>query len=455
MAGAGVRTTLLRRLAASLLLCAVACTTAPDHAARNGEDSGFITVSGTRFLIHGRPYRFAGVNCWYGMNLASPGPGGDRARLDRELDLLRDLGVTNLRVMAGSEGPDSEPWRVVPALQPAPGVYDPQLLDGLDYLLAAAARRDLRLVLCLNNFWPWTGGMAQYVAWDSGEAIPYPAGPEADWGRYQAFAARFYSSAGAREAFRQHIAAIVQRVNIHTGMAYCDDPVIMAWELANEPRGMGNAEAFNAWIDETAAYVKSLDPRHLVTAGSEGETPLPLVNGLDFTANHDGPDIDYATVHIWPQNWGWYDPLQPEATWPGAESRSLEYLEQHTMLAAELGKPLVLEEFGLARDNGSFDPASSTGRRDAFFATMFAVLEAGAATAGPLAGCNIWAWAGEGLPARPGGHWRAGDPWTGDPPHERQGWYGVYSTDAATLALVRGAAPLPSPRGAPTPTIGH
>ncbi len=414
----------------------------PGPAVDSGSTSDFVTVSGTRLMVDGRPYHFVGANFWYGMNLASPGPGGDRQRLDRELDLLCGLGVTNLRVMAGSEGPDSEPWRVVPALQPAPGVYNPQVLDGLDYLLAAAARRDLHLVLCLNNFWPWSGGMAQYVAWDGGGPIPYPVGPEGDWDAYQDYAARFYSSDGACSAFRRYVTSIVTRVNPHTGLAYRDDPVIMAWELANEPRGMGNAEAFNTWIDETAAFIKSLDPNHLVTTGSEGYTPLPMANGLDFIANHDGPDIDYATVHIWPQNWGWYDPAREEETDPGAIGQALDYLQQHVRLATNLGKPLVLEEFGLARDHGSFDPSSTTHCRDNFFSAMFNMLRAGLINGGPLAGGNFWAWAGDGLPLRPGGFWQAGDPWTGDPPHERQGWYGVYHTDTSTLAVLNRKAEL-------------
>lgn len=50
------------------------------------------------------------------MNPGSDGEGGDRARLVRELDRLEALGITNLRVLAASEGPADEPWRVQPAV---------------------------------------------------------------------------------------------------------------------------------------------------------------------------------------------------------------------------------------------------------------------------------------------------------------------------------------------------
>lgn len=403
----------------------------------------FVTVNGTHFELDGCPYYYVGTNYWYGLNLASAGSGGDRARLERELDHLRSLGITNLRVMAGSEGPDTEPWRMVPSLQTSPGVYNSEVLDGLDYLLSEMAERDLRAIMCLNNFWPWSGGMAQYVCWNGGGAIPYPPPePGGDWNEYQDYASDFYSNTGAMQDFQDHISFIVNHVNPYTGLAYKDDPTVMTWELGNEPRGFNNnATDFNIWIDNTAAYIKSLDSNHLVTTGCEGDTPWPSWNGLDFIQNHNGPDIDYTTIHIWPQNWGWYDPGDPGGTYPTAESNARAYFNQHEQYAVNLGKPMVLEEFGLARDGESYDPASSTQWRDTFYADMFDEVYTSASGDGPAAGTNFWAWAGEGRPLEPyGSYWSPGDPWIGDPPHEHQGWYSVYDADATTLAVLAGHA---------------
>ena len=122
----------------------------------------FIQVAGTEFRLKGKPYYFLGTNFWYGMNLGVEGEKGDRERLLKELDQLQSLGINNLRIMAGSEGPNSEPWRMTPVLMKSPGVYDEALFDGLDFLLSEMAKRDMYAVLCLNNFWPWSGGMAQY-----------------------------------------------------------------------------------------------------------------------------------------------------------------------------------------------------------------------------------------------------------------------------------------------------
>jgi hypothetical protein len=95
----------------------------------------FVTVSDGKFTLAGRPYYFVGTNFWQGMNMGVNGPGGNRDQLVKELDHLQRLGVTNLRVMASSEGPDTEPYRMVPALMTSPGEYNESVFDGLDFFL--------------------------------------------------------------------------------------------------------------------------------------------------------------------------------------------------------------------------------------------------------------------------------------------------------------------------------
>lgn len=124
-------------------------------------DSAFVRVAdGARaFERSGRPYRFVGTTLWYGASLGLSGEGGDRARLLRELDALKELGVHHVRVLAASEGTSETPYHVVPAMQPTPGAYSRDALEGLDYLLRELARRDMLAVLVLNNGLPWSGGM--------------------------------------------------------------------------------------------------------------------------------------------------------------------------------------------------------------------------------------------------------------------------------------------------------
>jgi mannan endo-1,4-beta-mannosidase len=228
------------------------------------------------------------------------------------------------------------------------------------------------------------------------------------------------------------IREIVGRTNSVTGARYVDDPTIMAWQLANEPRGISNTSAFARWLERTSSLIKSLDARHLVTTGSEGETTDPASAGVDFVANHRLSSIDYATAHIWAQNWGWFDPDRAQETYPLAVAKMSAYLADHAAKAKTLGKPLVIEEFGIGRDAGSYSPAASTSVRDRYYGEVFqAVLGSTAA------GVNFWAWSGEARPRdSAGGIWQPGDPFVGDPPHELQGWYGVYDSDAGTQAVI-------------------
>ena len=51
-----------------------------------------------------------------------------------------------------------------------------------------------------------------------------------------------------------------------------DDATIMAWELCNEPRCEGDfsGSILQAWVEQQAEFLKSLDPFHLLTTGAEG-----------------------------------------------------------------------------------------------------------------------------------------------------------------------------------------
>lgn len=409
-----------------------------DTAGDRASQPGFVTVRGTELSLDGRPYHFVGANYWQAMNLASRGPGGDRLQLLRELDDLKAHGITNLRIMAASEGPDREPLRIVPALLTAPGVYNADLLDGLDFVVKALGDRDMKAIMTLGNMWHWSGGLGQYLVWAGvAPSIPYPPPrPGGDWDEYQRFAARFYASPRAVSYYLDHVAKIVTRVNPYTKQAYRDDPAIMAWELANEPRSLGDVDGYLAWIATAAQLIKSLDDRHLVTIGSEGDTSDPDHSGTEYLRDHSLPAIDYGTAHVWIQNWGWYDPLDA-ASYAPAVARAKGYIDSHVIRARALGKPIVFEEFGLARDLHSHSPSAPVTVRDAYYAELLGHLHELART-GAVAGANFWAYAGESRPVPPFGRWwQPGTALVADPPHEPQGWYSVYDSDSSTLAVVK------------------
>ncbi|UII20693.1 glycoside hydrolase 5 family protein [Fulvivirga ligni] len=394
----------------------------------------FIHVENGRFIKNGEEYNYLGTNFWYGMNLGYSDPD----RLKTELDSLQRMGVNNLRIMAASEGDIDAPWRMQPTTQPAPGEYNEDLLKGLDLLLDEMGKRDMVAVVCMNNFWPWSGGMSQYLSWaNHNESIPYPP-PAAggDWGVYQRYAAQFYSNKKAVKLYEQYLEHIVKRTNTVNGKAYTNDPTIMAWQLANEPEGADNAKAYRKWVDKTAKMIKSCDNHHMVSIGSEGNTPSPKA-GTNFKLDHQSEYIDYCTMHIWVQNWGWYDPKHPEQSLPEAKEKALAYLKEHLKVANELKKPMVLEEFGISRDFNSHTPMTSTEYRDQYYDFMFSTVAAMAEEGNHISGVNFWAWGGLGRPRAPHVIWKKGDDFIGDPPHEYQGWYSVYNTDASTIEVIK------------------
>lgn len=399
--------------------------------------SDFVKVHGTQFHLNDKPYHFLGANFWYGVNLADTSNPAAQARLRRELDRLQELGVTNLRILAGSEGPDGEPIRVQPSLQNGPGEYNEDLLKGLDVLLVEMQKRQMKAVLVLGNFWEWSGGLGQYLVWSGfAERIPYPPPLDGDFDTYQKFVANFYGHTAARKLYDNHVRRIVTRTNAQTGRAYAEDPTIMAWELCSEPRAMNHPETFYQWIDATSTLIRKLAPKQLITVGAEGDTPHPQYSNSDYFIDHDFPNIDYGTIHIWPENFGWYDPTQPDKTWSVAWDKTLQYIRTHIAKAQALQKPMILEEFGLARDGRSYQSTSSVTWRDRYYTMILDEVVRAARSGVPLNAAYFWAWSGEGRPRKPGELWQSGDPLLGDPPHEHQGWYGVYDNDHSTLGIL-------------------
>ena len=131
----------------------------------DNENDDFVTVRDGRFYIGDHEYRYVGTNLWYGAILASEGKGGNRQRLNKELDDLLALGIDNVRVLVGGDGRDSIPSHIAPKLQTQPGVYDQDLLVGLDYLMAEIEKRNMKVVLYFNNAWEWSGGYGAYLDW--------------------------------------------------------------------------------------------------------------------------------------------------------------------------------------------------------------------------------------------------------------------------------------------------
>jgi mannan endo-1,4-beta-mannosidase len=305
-------------------------------------------------------------------------------------------------------------------------------------------KRKMTGVIYLTNFWEWSGGMMTYLYWTNGGRYINMNDPAHPWPEFADMSSEFYSHAAAVRMFDDYVRAVVGRRNSVTGKLYRDDPAIMAWQLANEPRPAGgdavgrkHMKAYLAWIDGTARLIKSIDPNHMVSTGSEG-TQGCLEDAQCVIGAHSSRAIDYVTAHIWPQNWSWADPKDLRCTWPTVEKNTHDYIVQQLAIARRLNKPLVIEEFGFPRDHGSFEPGSPTTWKDRFYQLIYAAVLDSVRSGGPLQGCNFWAWGGEGRAQHPDHHFRRGDTsYVGDPPHEPQGWYSVFDVDRSTKTVIR------------------
>lgn len=399
----------------------------------------FIRVDKMHFVQGDKPYYFCGANFWYGSYLGASHEG--KNRLVKELDQMKSLGIVNLRVLGASEKSKIE-RSVSPAIQSASGELNEDLLKGLDVLLAEMAKCDMTAVIYLNNYWEWSGGMSTYMSWFSDEPLIDP-GATGRWVDFMAYSARFYMNAKAQNRFREYIATILNRKNTITGLYYKDDPTIMAWELANEPRPGADGEngqlhkgIFLNWVHGIAAHIKSIDKNHMVSTGSEGMHGCLYDEEL-FLNTHGGPVIDYASMHLWPKNWSWFRADKIDETLPPTLQKATAYINKHIELATKLGKPVVLGEYGMERDGGTFKADTPTTARDRFLTHVYNIVYDNASKGGPLVGTNVWAWGGEARAKHDDGFWQNGDPFTGDPPQEHQGLNSIFNTDTSTHEIIK------------------
>lgn len=423
------------------------------------ENESFVTVRDGKFFIGDKEYRYVGTNLWYGAILGSEGQGGNRQRLIKELDDMKKIGIDNVRVLIGGDGRDGIPSHIAPKLQSAPGVYNDTILAGLDFMMTELEKRDMKAVLYFNNAWEWSGGYGAYLDWvgfsgdvDSSDGkgkkhfdvTPVPS--IEGWWEYMQYVGNFIVNDKAKSLAAQHVKNMVTRVNRYTGQPYKDSKALMAWEIANEPRCFINDSLhktkFVEWIDEQSKLIKSLDSNHLVTTGSEGKHGCEESIEL-FKQIHTLPCIDYACIHIWPNNWGWlgkfnqnYDAdktIDESAPDPiidrvqAACDSTLAYIEEARNV---IDAPIVLEEFGYPRDRFLFTPGSPTKGRDIYYKYVFSIIR----DSGKIAGCNFWGW---------GGHakvkhtiWQRWDDYVCDPAQEEQGLNSIFAVDKSTMKII-------------------
>ena len=340
--------------------------TRTSHVPSPQPNRSFVTTRDGDFRLDGKPFRFGGTNCYY-LHQQS------HYMIDNALDDASAMGLPVVRAWAFADGSGNS----YTPLQPQPYTYDEAAFDSLDYAVWKAGRLGIRLVLALTNNWPDYGGMAQYVTWFLG--LPddsYGDGTNHD---------RFYTDDAIRKCYRAYVRHVVQRRNRYTGLRYCDDPTVMTFELANEPRSRSDKTGTHllAWVTEMSRYLKSLTPHQLVAVGDEGFYGDPGNSDYPYS-NYEGdrwkdfialPTIDYGTVHLYPQGWG-ENPSSKPGTDPVAWGT--KWITDHLADGRAAGKPVVIEEYGLAV-NAAQGVADEAAREAGYTAWTSAVESGGGA----------------------------------------------------------------------------
>jgi mannan endo-1,4-beta-mannosidase len=156
-----------------------------------------------------------------------------------------------------------------------------------------------------------------------------------------------------------------------------------------------------------------------------------------FEDIHSDKNIDYATIHIWPKNWSWYKDSTFKNDFNAVVQKTATYINEHAAIMQKIHKPLVVEEFGLPRDNFSFALLSPTTYRNKYYESVLALLNKSKKENSVLAGINFWSFGGFAKPAKnTTPFWKEGDDLSGDPPMEEQGLNSVFAGDTSTWKII-------------------
>ncbi|KAF6144963.1 hypothetical protein GIB67_013314 [Kingdonia uniflora] len=300
-----------------------------------------------------------------------------RFRVSKMMKRGAQMGMTVCRTWAFNDGNGPN------ALQISPGLFDEKVFQGLDFVIVEARKNRIRLILSLVNNLEAFGGKGQYVRWakEAGVNVTIDS---------------FFSDPTIKGYYKNYIKAIVTRKNSLSGVKYSEEPAIFAWELMNEPRcaSSSSAPVLQAWITEMAAFIKSLDDKHLVTVGLEGFYGLKAINrssvnpgewaaslGSDFIQNSAVENIDFASVHAYPDSWIPDADMGEKAiylsNWVDSHVNDGEYVLKKPVLFTEVGSSFLVNK------QESYD-------RDFFLKMMYDKIYESAKKKEAGAGALIW-----------------------------------------------------------------
>jgi mannan endo-1,4-beta-mannosidase len=361
----------MRRL---LIVTALIVVPLAGAATNSPATSPFVTRSGARLSLGGLPFRFGGANIeWLGLAGYGPSdPAGPRFpshyEIDDALATAKEMGarVVRSQTMGDSVGCDL-------CIEPTLGRFNQSAFERIDYALESARKRGIKIIPTIVGDDARAGGSGcVYLRW-RGISVP---------GCTIVNMAPFWTDPTVIGDVEEHIKALVDHVNVYSGVAYKDDPTILGWDLLN---GGGSP---TTWTRRIVQYVRSIDTRHLVLSGA---------------VNAGLAGVDACVAFVYPH---WFQPL--------------DSIRDGIATCKAAGKPFLVYEYGWDRTNF----ASQRALR-AFLESLRGDPE--------IAGDAFWA-----LQAHNDGHgWMPIPADTPDPTTARSGesghWWALYYTGIQTL----------------------
>ncbi|AGZ41046.1 cellulase family glycosylhydrolase [Actinoplanes friuliensis] len=283
---------------------ATAGTTSSSASAAAVPNHGFLTRSGRQLMLDGQPYKFVGVNAFGLTGCDGAGTDTSDAGLDAYFASLRPKSVTRT-------------W-----------AFKPFGLEIVDRVVAAAERHNQLVIFALADG-------ANYCA-DGGHDAAFYAG-------------------GYKGAYLTWVRSVVAR--------YRDSKAVAMWELMNEPKDASSDTVMKNFFDDTAAIIKSLDPNHLVSSGSQAA----YVGGTsDYAYVHSGPNIDAGSLHEYDYDYNNSHLIVSNWFTPAIEGMN------------SIDKPLYIGEVGVAGADTVAGCRSRAARADIFRQKFDAYLNRGA-----------------------------------------------------------------------------
>lgn len=305
----------------------------------------FVGVAGNEFRLNGRPYKALGFTSYQLCVAKNP---TSRAQVERIFRAAKGAGFSLFRatsVVYDFNQGDLKLHLSQPVWQ------------RIDLLLDVARQENIKVILDFSTLTYEIGRFS---------SPPFDVTNAANFGRLKPIYGR-----------------IPNRRNSINGRVYKNDPTILGYSilgeivpfglrfkadnrvnLANESR---DADNYLSFIHRAAAELKRNDPNHLVNAGGllhvSPDGPVRDLSGKPYWQTlWSDPNIDFASLHIYPN----IDETLKQTQLPLAPPYPFELplgewknLGVYKNYADKLGKPLMVEEWGLSLDRRLLEGAKN------------------------------------------------------------------------------------------------